>query len=58
MMQLIFKSLRMTQKWVLEADIKGCFNINHEKLLEKLDATATQKRMIRQMLKAGCMDSI
>jgi RNA-directed DNA polymerase len=56
--ELIFKSLRMTQKWVLEADIKGCFdNINHEKLLEKLDVTATQKRMIRQMLKAGCMDN-
>lgn len=47
------------QKWILEADIKGCFdNINHEKLLEKLSTTNTQRRMIRQMLKSGCMDRI
>lgn len=56
--QLVFNSLNKKQKWVLEADIKGCFdNINHEKLLEKLSGTNTQKRMVRQMLKAGCMDN-
>lgn len=55
---LVFNSLNRKQKWVLEADIKGCFdNINHEKLLEKLCGTNTLKRMIRQMLKAGCMDN-
>lgn len=54
---LVFNSLNKKQKWVLEADIKGCYdNINHKKLLEKLGGTNTQKRMIRQMLKAGCMD--
>lgn len=56
--ELIFSSLNKKQKWVLEADIKGCFdNIDHEKLLEKLSATNTQRRMIRQMLQAGCMDN-
>jgi len=55
--ELIHKSLKMTQKWVLEADIKGCFdNINHEKLLDKLGGTKSQKVMIQQMLKAGIME--
>jgi RNA-directed DNA polymerase len=55
--ELIYKSLKMKQKWVLEADIKGCFdNINHEKLLDKLGGTKTQNVMIRQMLKAGIME--
>jgi len=55
--ELIYKSLKIKQKWVLEADIKGCFdNINHEKLLDKLGGTKTQKVMIRQMLKAGIIE--
>jgi len=56
--ELIYNSLNRKEKWVLEADIKGCFdNINHNKLLEKLGGTSEQQRMVKQMLKAGVMEN-
>ena len=44
------------KKWVLDADIKGCFNnINHEKLIEII-GNFPGKRLIREWLKAGYVD--
>jgi len=40
------------QKWVLDADIKGCFdNIDHEFLLKQIDTT--NRPIIKKWLKAG-----
>src|SRR5258708_11212011 len=45
-------------KYVLDADLKGCFdNINHEALLRKLNAYPALSRTIRGWLKAGAMDN-
>jgi RNA-directed DNA polymerase len=42
-------------KWILEADIKGCFdNISHDWLLEN---TPTDKKILEKWLKAGYMYS-
>jgi RNA-directed DNA polymerase len=59
-MALIFNNLRSTEKWILDADIKGCFdNISHEKLLSLMDDTnPSDKRIINQWLKAGVMDKL
>lgn len=44
-------------KYVLDADLKGCFdNINHEALLQKLKTYPALKRIIRAWLKAGYVD--
>lgn len=44
-------------KYVLDADIQGCFDhINHHQLLEKLHTTAENRRLIKQWLKAGAID--
>lgn len=44
-------------KFVLDADIKGCFdNINHETLLNKLDTTPMIANQIKSWLKAGVME--
>jgi RNA-directed DNA polymerase len=48
-----FKSLTLKQgaKWVLEADIKGCFdNISHEWLLENVPL---DRKILKEWLKAG-----
>lgn len=40
-----------TTQWILEGDIKGCFdNINHQWLMENIPI---DKRILRQLLKAG-----
>ena len=45
-------------KYVLDADLKGCFdNINHEALLRKLNAYPALSRIIRGWLKAGAIDN-
>ena len=45
-------------KYVLDADLKGCFdNINHEALLRKLNAYPALSRTIRGWLKAGVVDN-
>ena len=45
-----------TKKWVVDADIKGCFdNINHEHLLETIGSFPARK-LIHLWLKAGYVD--
>lgn len=52
----IFNCLARKEKWVLDADIKGCFdNIDHQYLLEEMDSKIG-KRMVSQWLKAGVME--
>jgi RNA-directed DNA polymerase len=54
----IFSSIKAKPKWVLEADIKGCFdNINHKALLEKINTFPTLKRLIKRWLCAGVLDN-
>lgn len=46
-----------TMKWVLDADIKGCFdNINHEKLLDII-GNFPYRHLIKSWLKAGYVDN-
>jgi RNA-directed DNA polymerase len=53
----IFKCLAKKQKWVLDADIKGCFdNINHKHLLSLINGKIA-KFTINQWLKAGIMEN-
>jgi RNA-directed DNA polymerase len=45
-----------TKKWVVDADIKGCFdNINHEHLLKTIGSFPARK-LIHLWLKAGYVD--
>jgi RNA-directed DNA polymerase len=54
----IFKCLSRKQKWVLDADIKGCFdNIDHKHLLSLIDGR-TVKYIVNQCLKAGVMENL
>jgi retron-type reverse transcriptase len=47
------------QKWVIEGDIKGCFdNIDHHRLMERVRARITDgkvTRLIAQFLSAGVL---
>jgi RNA-directed DNA polymerase len=55
--EAIFKAIRQTPKFTLDADIASCFDkINQEKLLEKVNTFPTLRRQIRAWLKAGVMD--
>lgn len=55
--EAIFDVLKQKTAYVLDADISGCFdNINHNKLLEKLNTTPTLKKIIRGWLGAGVME--
>ena len=55
--QAIHDMLRHHGKYVLDADIAGCFdNINHDVLLEKMNTYPKLKRLISNWLKAGIMD--
>ncbi len=54
----IFLSIRLKNKYILDADIAKCFDqINHEHLLSKLDCPASIRRMVKQWLKAGVLDN-
>ena len=54
----IFKGLSRSQKWIMDADIKGCFdNIDHQLLIDKMDSK-TKKFLVRQWLKAGIMEKM
>jgi RNA-directed DNA polymerase len=56
--QAIFQSLKFKQAYILDADIKGCFdNINHHALLKKLNTAPSIRKIIRIWLKAGVMDT-
>ncbi len=54
----IFVTIAQKDKYVLDADLKGCFdNINHEALLRKLKTFPMLQREIKAWLKAGCIDN-
>ncbi len=54
----IYTQINKKAKYVLDADLKGCFdNINHEALLQKLQTYPKLKRTIRAWLKAGLIDN-
>ena len=53
--EAIFNVTSQKTKWVLDADIKGCFdNINHKFLLNQIDES--WQPFVREWLKAGYMD--
>lgn len=55
----IFNNIRYKPKFVLDADIKGCFdNINQEVLLEKLHTYSAMRQTIKGWLKAGMMEGV
>ena len=55
----IFLAIRYKPKFVLDADIKGCFdNISHEALLRKLHAHTNLRHAIKGWLRAGVMEGI
>src|SRR5215469_12524788 len=55
--EAIFSSIKHKDKYVLDADIAGCFdNISHEKLLQKLNTYPQMRRLIRGWLKAGVLE--
>ena len=57
--EAIFSSIKQKSKYVFDADISKCFdNINHKKLLEKLNTFPTLRKQIRAWLKAGVMDGL
>jgi RNA-directed DNA polymerase len=55
----IFNTIRAKSKYVLDADIKGCFdNIDHQALLEKLHTYPAMRRLVKGWLKAGVMEAL
>ena len=53
----IFLSIRYTPKYVLDADIKGCFdNIDHQKLIKKVNSFPKVNRQIKAWLRSGVID--
>ena len=57
--EAIFNGIRYVPKYVLDADIRSCFDrINHEALLTKLGAYPAMRRYIKACLKAGVMEHL
>jgi RNA-directed DNA polymerase len=55
--EAIFISINRKDKYVLDADIKGCFDhISHAALLDKLVTYPAMRRSVRAWLKAGIME--
>jgi RNA-directed DNA polymerase len=55
--EAIYLAIHCKAKYVLDADISKCFdNIDHQKLLKKINSYPSMKRLIRSWLKAGFMD--
>jgi RNA-directed DNA polymerase len=55
--EAIFNAIRYQPKFVVDADIAGCFdNISHPALLAKLSSFPALRRMIKAWLKAGILD--
>lgn len=55
----IFAFIRYKPKYVLDADIAGCFDhINHQALLGKLGTYPAMRRYINACLKAGVMEGV
>src|SRR5437899_1253113 len=54
--EAIYQWIKMRDKYVLDADIKGCFdNIDHQALLDKLDTIPAIRHAVKAWLKAGVM---
>ena len=54
----IFIAIKARPKYVLDADIKGCFdNISHLALLEKLHTYPKMRQAIKAWLKAGVLEA-
>ena len=57
--EAIFIAINQKPKYVLDADIKGCFdNIDHQFLLTKLNTFPEMEMQIKSWLKAGVMKDI
>ena len=55
--EAIFNTIRYKSKYVLDADIKGCFdNIDHQKLLKKVNSFPKVRRQIKAWLNSGVID--
>jgi RNA-directed DNA polymerase len=55
--EAIFNAIRYQPKFVLDADIAGCFdNISHTALLHKLHSYPATQRVIKAWLKAGILE--
>ena len=55
----IFNNIRLKSKYVLDADIKGCFDhIDHQALLGKLHTYPAMRRLVKGWLKAGVMEAL
>ena len=56
--EAIFNAIRYKPKYVLDADIKGCFDtINQEELVKKLQTYPKLRQIIKRWLKAGVVDN-
>jgi RNA-directed DNA polymerase len=56
--EAIFLTIRTKAKYVLDADIRGCFDhIAHQPLLDKLATYPALRQTIRSWLKAGIMEA-
>jgi RNA-directed DNA polymerase len=54
----IFNEIRYQPKFVLDADIKGCFDaINQKELLKKLHTYPQMRQTLKNWLKAGVLDN-
>jgi RNA-directed DNA polymerase len=57
--EAIFSSIKYVPRYVLDADIKGCFdNIDHQALLKKLNTFPLFRRVVKAWLKAGIMEGV
>lgn len=57
--EAVFNEIRYKAKYVLDADIKGCFDhLAHQALMEKLATYPTMRRAITAWLKAGIMEGV
>jgi RNA-directed DNA polymerase len=57
-MEAIFNAIRYQSKYALDAYITGCFdNIDHNKLIAKLNTYPTLRRQVKAWLKSGVMDN-
>src|SRR6266705_654302 len=57
--EAVFAAIRVKPKFVLDADIAGCFDhISHEALMHKLATYPSLRRVIKGWLKAGVWDGV
>ena len=56
--EAIFNQIRYKSKYVLDADIAGCFdNIDQQYLLNKLDSSTLVRKQVKSWLKSGVVDA-